>query len=199
MILIRDIAILDAWKDEMRCNGTLSMRELISKVEVLEQRLERGIRLVSDQISNDGTSKNDKKRSHADTLLITRTFAFAATVYLHVTVSGANPAVLEIIAGVQQTLEALKALPSNLLRCVVWPLCIAGCMAAPTEEISWQRFVHTSGMTSSAQAFGNVSQAWSVVETCWIMRKYEKASTGKRLETDWTSAMQTMGYRVLLI
>jgi hypothetical protein len=66
---------------------------------------------------------------------ITRVFAGAALVYLQVTISGAYPGIPEIQRGVARTMAALDKLEDkSLVRNLLWPVCIAGCMATEEHE-----------------------------------------------------------------
>jgi C6 transcription factor Pro1 len=65
---------------------------------------------------------------------------------------------------------ALNVLPAaELMRKVVWPFCIAGCMAAYDQEQSFRDLA--SAAKIGEHIFGTSWKAVEVMETCWIMRR----------------------------
>lgn len=141
ILLIMEIAVLDAWKNSTQASGKFSMGQLGSRGGAIEKRVEDGLdensgtlgRFTEHSASfNTHSLENDSKYISC---VITRIFACAALVYLHVVVSGAYPEHLSIHESVSRTIAAFQLLPDQgLVRSLTWPFCIAGCMALPEQE-----------------------------------------------------------------
>jgi hypothetical protein len=189
MIFIFEISSLDKWKREEGDAHRLSLVELTKRGRHIEERLLSRLASIEDDLS---------KRAPVDAHLrpdfikteITRIFALSAITYLHVVISGAYPDIPDIKRSVSKTIDALRSLPDpKLLRHVVWPYCISGCLAADDEQqkvfrelVSLPRITH-----------GTCLEALSLMEECWRSRKTESSSH------DWASIMERRGQYILLI
>jgi hypothetical protein len=200
MLLIMDIAFLDDWKQTLQISAQLSMRELVTRATHIEQRLEDGIRDTSRRL-NQLTNRNN--HSILDTgvqepthliLLITRIFACSALVYLDVVVSGAYPEMPEIRQNVSRSVEAFRALPGiAVANSLTWAYCIAGCMAIEEEHMFFRSLAVSSD--GDAPTFGNFSNALTIIEECWRLRREEK----RHHPVDWRTAMNSLGMNILLV
>ena len=193
--IIMEVAELENWKMECQQNDNLNMRDLALRATCIEQRLNdylaRNTRAMpfSSEIRQDGGIG-------LETRSVTNVFGCAALTYLHVVLLGAYPELPEIRESVQKTIDAFRALrESHWVRNLVWPFCIAGCMAMPPSESEFRTIAH--GAKLRGRGFKNFETAAAIVEACWAAR----IETGERVSgpCDWKTAMKRLGISVLLI
>jgi len=200
--LVREIAVLTDWKRQMIEKELFSVKELVVRGDRIEQTLHARLQRLAteefDPINAQSwhTSKETSSDLRNDYVVkkVTQAFAQAAKVYLNVLISGPNPEIPEVAQSVERTLAALRELPEpRLLRHVVWPFCIAGCMATIGKR---QSFIDLASVTGiHRDIFGTSWKALEVMETCWKMRDEGASRNG----CDWLDAMTNMGQRILLI
>lgn len=192
---IIEVAGLENWKMECQQNCNLSMRELARRATCIEQRLNDCLvrnaeaMPLSSEIPQDGGIE-------LETRSVTNVFGCAALTYLHVVLSGAYPELPEIRESVQRTIDAFRAVrESYWVRNLVWPFCIAGCMAMPPSEGEFRSIAH--GAKLGDRGFKNLETAVAIVEECWAAR----TESGERVSgpCDWKTAMKRLGISVLLI
>lgn len=188
MIFIFEIASLDKWKKEEEDAHRLSLIELTKRGRQIEERLMSRLASIENELS---------KRASVDARLrpdfikpeITRIFALSAITYLHVVISGPYPNIPDIKRSVSKMIDALRGLPDpKLLRHVVWPYCISGCLAADEQQKFFRELVSSSRITH-----GTCLEALSLMEECWRIRKTESSSH------DWASVMERRGQYILFI
>jgi hypothetical protein len=187
MILIAKISQLEQWKLEMQQGGRLSILQLGARAQEIKNLLNNT--LARQMIPPPSTSAS--KHVH----IITKVFTCAALTYLHTVVSGAHPELLEIEASVSMTIEAFGNLPDpKLLQNLIWPFCITGCMASKDREPFFKSLLSMPNIDE--QGPGNYWKAFEVIQECWKLREQHGGACGK---VDWTSAMKSLGYEVLLV
>jgi hypothetical protein len=202
MILISRISSLSTWKSEQQTTGRLSMKDLMSRgLEIeteLNERLEKNKEAIGKPalLPESASCQRLGVTPSKINLVLTRIFAFAALTYLHRTISGAHPSLPEIQESVSNTIEAFKHIPGpTLLRNLVWPFCVTGCMAGKEHE----EFFHSAMKVARREGEGcpgNLWKAWDVVQECWKMREGEgDGSKG----VDWVDAMEKLGFQLLLV
>ncbi|KAF2812002.1 uncharacterized protein BDZ99DRAFT_285148 [Mytilinidion resinicola] len=192
MLCIMEIATLDEWRREEQERGRLSVRELVSRAADIERELEGGLdgMVRASSESSDFSTPN----SQDPVYLITRAFASAALVYIHVVASGPYPKLPEIRKAVTRTLAALQAFPDqHVVAALFWPLCIAGAMALDEDEDFFRNQV-TQGPVCGPR-FGNSSKVSAVLEECWKVRREENGTR----TIEWREAMERVGVDVLLV
>lgn len=200
MRLILEIATLREWKSRLEASGTLSTWELVRRAADIEMRLETGLIASSKHpdkatpsYGTPTTTVSSVPESHIKD--ITRIFASAAIVYLQVIVSGPNPEISEIQQGVSRTMAALDTLKDkDLVRNLLWPVCIAGSMAMSEHELYWRNLV--SSVSRDRWSFGYPSKVLKIMEECWSLRKCQP---GIVPAVDWMTAMKNLDMRVLLV
>jgi len=194
LLAIKDVVLLDQWKNEMKTTGQLSVRELVTRGNEIESRL-------NGELENIEAGKRTTRRTgnlltiDHDILksTVTRVYHFAALVYLHVTISGALPSLPEIGHAVTQSIEAFKSLPDpEMVNNLIWPFCIAGCMATEGDQDFFREFSRFGNPTDGK--FG-ASKARVIMEECWRLRQVDHSSG----EADWKIAMQSLGFQILLV
>lgn len=202
ILQIGQIAALDAWKKSLRKTGQLDTMELVARAVEIKQIL------VENLASLDAAAHAPRTPNPVDMFMlyndhalstlgdgstvVTRIWAHAALIYLSVVVSGWQPGSSTIRENVARAIELLSQLPAPaLLRTVVWPFCIVGCLANPDEECL---------LRSMAQAlvplrlFGATQKALEIMENVWKCRDAIDVNTW-----DFAACVRTLGYVPLLV
>jgi hypothetical protein len=193
---ISEISALDVWKEECKAAHSLSIMELSKRARGIEAALEDFIdRNALDTQTDIPTLKTTiptPSSSKFNSRFVSEIFAMSAITYLHVAVSGAHPDLTEIQRSVSRTILAMRGLPDpRLLRCIVWPFCITGCMAVKEVQNELRDLALCAG--ANERDPGSLWQALKIMETCWNARDQIGGSQ------DWTAAMAKLSNKVLLI
>ncbi|KAK8100174.1 C6 transcription factor [Apiospora kogelbergensis] len=212
VLLISEISTLDAWKKEMKASGLLSVAELVRRASCIERRLRSGIAQLDpalvDYRPHLGNRAADDRSfaalgvealqdfyklhttpSHS---LSTRIWAHSALLYLSVVVSGLQPCLPEIRAGVTDIIAMFQVLPSPLcLRTLVWPYAVAGCLAMPDQEASFRDLIEAMGVL---QIFGAVKEALEIMSLVWQHRACTNPDTW-----DIAACFKVLGHTSLLV
>ncbi|CZS97029.1 related to C6 transcription factor [Rhynchosporium graminicola] len=191
--LILDIAYLDSWKKECEKNRRLSVVELVKRGAKIEEDLRQYIDNVETEnpLGNILTKATNSYASSAHTE-ITHIFALAAHTYLHVVISGAHCELREIADSVSQTVNAFKVMSDpQLLRNLVWPFCVTGCLASREKQPFFRELISAAGITSST--LGTCWQAFEIIEECWEARKTTSYNC------DWAFVMNRRSCHILLV
>ncbi|KAK4869349.1 hypothetical protein LT330_006349 [Penicillium expansum] len=201
MLQIAQIAALDAWKKSLRKTGQLDTMELVARAMEIKQVL------VENLARLDAAAHAPRTPNPVDPFMlynhhvlstlgggstvVTRIWAHAALVYLSVVVSGWQPGSTTVRENVTRTIELLAQLPAPvLLRTMVWPFCIVGCLANPDEECLLRSMVQA---LVPLRLFGATLKALEIMENVWERRD--------ALDVDWDFAacVRTVGYVPLLV
>lgn len=208
---IVEISTLSCWKMQELRKGSLSMRELIRRGDVIEQHLrtktETGPSVEADQtplhpelslmVAEHGNIQNSPT-GHAGTSLpaddtrriVADVFREASILYLHTVLSDPNPGVPEIVNSIDIIVQLLNRLPvSNIDRCLVFPICLAGCL---TDDPMKREFLKTR-LQGHQDGFGNITQTLRVMQTAWQKRD----SQGGTVE--WQDLLHIQGRYLLLL
>lgn len=206
MLLVSEIATLDAWKKELRRAGKLDMMELFTRASRIKQELHDNLsrldprgsaaktkRSLPEVFSAYGSSNNNQLSSSFDeSAFVTRVWAHAALAYLSVVVSGWQPANANIRENVARVLELLSQMPTPaLLRTMAWPFCVAGCLAEPEQEGLLRSMV---GALEPLRAFGTAEKALKIMENVWQNRYTLDPNTW-----DLAACFRSLGHMVLLV
>ena len=204
MVLIREIAVLLDWKHEMSERKALSVLELARRGVSIHQRLDAGINKLDaerDQYSdypgqsNQIQSSEDERRNNYVISQVTYAYACAAKVYLNVVLSGANPNIPEIAHSVSMAAAALTSLTNpQLIQRLVWPFCIAGCMARGNQRQAFRDLASKAFMGGGN--IGSLWKAFAVIQTCWEL--HDNIGNAGR-NSDWLDSMKCLGSYVLLV
>lgn len=205
LLQIGEIAVLDAWKQRCKRAGNLDVMELVRRATAIKVFLEAHLmRLESDPvvIPKEGNSLLDaltadnyqqSKTISSQSPLATRVWAHAALIYLFVVVSGWQPASADVRYHVGRIIELLKRQisPPALLRTMVWPFCVAGCLAEPAQEAHLRQMVEALQPPS---AFGTVRKALEIMENVWSNRDAVDAAS-----RDFATCFSSKGDLLLLV
>lgn len=106
--------------------------------------------------------------------LVSRIWAHAALIYPSIVVSGWQPANLDVRNHVSAVIELPKREKSpSLLRTMVWPFCVAGCLADPAQEAEFRGMVE---VLQPQSIFGTVHKALEIMENVWRNRDTDVAT-----------------------
>ncbi|KAJ0302735.1 hypothetical protein Brms1b_011904 [Colletotrichum noveboracense] len=198
MILVGEVAALDGWKKTMQKKGALSLMHLVKKGAVIEQSLRDGLSRLE---TIDATARDHRPPWQADSNqahdeaeachLVTQIWAHAGLVYLHVVLSGWQPANIDIADSVAQTIELCRRLGTpRRIHTLAWPLVVAGCLAQPEQEPAFRELFSHMGPLRS---FGSTKLTIDIVEGVWQSRESIAADSW-----DVAACLNSLGRRVLL-
>ncbi|KAH6675756.1 fungal-specific transcription factor domain-containing protein [Halenospora varia] len=192
MVLTFEISQLDTWRRKADKTQSLSLRDLVKRGGQIEERLQEKLANIENEPSIGVSIGNTSGIvSMSASTEITKIFALSATTYLHVVISGAHPELPEVKGSVSKTIAAFKRLTdAKLLRHLVWPFCISGCLALEEEHAFFRDLISAAELTQLA--IGTCLEALKIMEECWRMRKSGSSNC------DWVSVMNRCGRYVLL-
>jgi hypothetical protein len=205
LLQIGEITMLDVWKQRCKRAGNLDVMELVHRATAIKDSLETHLtRLETDPviIPKEANSLLDVLTADhwqqsttpaSQSSLVTRVWAHAARVYLFVVVSGWQPANVDVRYHVSRIVELLtrQISPPALLRTMVWPFCVAGCLAEPAQEAHLRRMVEALQPPS---IFSTVRKALEIMEDVWRNR-----DAGDTTNRDLATCFRSQGDLVLLV
>ena len=204
MIQIGEIAALDAWKKNRRKTGELDITELAVRAKGIQDTLEGHLvllRAASTTVpSNVGSAadiftsyNNQPLTSDNERAFVTRVWAHAAIVYLSIVVSGWQTSNANVRHHVKSTIDLLvhPGTSPALLRTLVWPFCVAGCLAERAEESMLRDIVN--GLRPPS-VFGTMRKAIEIMENVWQTRETLDVGTW-----DLAAAIRSLGHFLLLV
>ena len=170
VLYIGEASALDAWKQDCSRAGDLDVMELAHRARAIKEAVTQLLLLEPNaaSLSNDITCQSSKTPA-VQSSAITCIWAHGLLIYLSIVVSGWQPASKNVRYYVKQVLELLKrymSLPA-LLRTMVWPFCIAGCLAEPSEEPHFREIVE---VLQPRGIFGTLYKALEIMENVWRNR-----------------------------
>lgn len=170
LLQIGEIAALDAWKLECRRAGSLDVLKLAHRATTIKESLIFHLTELENKPTNETTSSFDifthSYCQPSQRSLITSVWAHAALLYLFVVTSGWQPANDDVRYHVSRIVQLLSYQISHpaLLRTVVWPFCVAGCLAEPAQEVQFRQMVQ--GL-KPPKLFGKMHKALEIIEIAW--------------------------------
>ncbi|KAF2499678.1 hypothetical protein BU16DRAFT_279517 [Lophium mytilinum] len=200
MLQIGEIVALDAWKKSRKKAGQLDMMELVARASAIKQTLLDNLARLDAAATTPKTNSLGLFTFYNDhfppmpggcTAFVTRVWAHAALLYLSVVVSGWQPRSVEVRENVVRILALLEQMPApELLRTMVWPFCMTGCLAEPGEEC---RFRAMADALVPHRLFGAARKALEVMENVW------KCRDELTIDTDFAACVCSLGYMSLLV
>ncbi|XPS77629.1 hypothetical protein M3J09_009657 [Ascochyta lentis] len=118
-------------------------------------------------------------------------WGLGARLYLSVSLDGWQLANPKVRADVAQMIELLESVPLDQLRTLAWPICTAGCLALPEEELFFAALV---SKLSKVQMTGALNDAREIMEKVWQNR-----STQAIESLDFASCFAIVGSPILLV
>ena len=177
ILQIGKIAALDTWKKSMKRAGQLDMMELAIRASAIKQVLLSSLARLDAVVSMPEKNPLGLFSLNNDQLppmpggcsaFVTRVWAHAALLYLSVMVSGWQPRSAGIRENVVRISLLLEQMPApELLRTIVLPFCMAGCLVEAGEE---SRFRVMAAALVPHQLFGAARKALDIMEHVWTNR-----------------------------
>jgi hypothetical protein len=197
LLQIGEIATLDAWKMECRRAGNLDIMKLAHRATTIKESLTVHLKELDTTPASeiitplDMLTPSDLRPSHAS--LITKVWAHAALLYLFIVTSGWQPANNDVRHHVSLILEFLNYhnFTPALLRTVVWPFCVAGCLAEPAQKIQFRELVH--GLQPPTLS-GKMHKALEIMENVW-----KTGATGNVTNRDLAACFRGLDDPMLLV
>ncbi|OAP57660.1 hypothetical protein AYL99_08398 [Fonsecaea erecta] len=210
LLQISEIAVLDSWKQECKRAGDLDVMELVRRAAPIKETLLAQLARLEANLGNPlkGTHSNildglftpyyqSETPGHSaagSTVLVTSVWANAALLYLFVVVSGWQPSSSDVRYHVSRVIELLTYQQRSrpvLLRTMVWPFCVAGCLARPQQEDCLRQMVE---VLQPPSVFGTVYKALDIMEEVWGGREMRDVATW-----DLAACLRCQGDLVLLV
>ncbi|KAH8198754.1 hypothetical protein TruAng_007074 [Truncatella angustata] len=199
---LHEIISLHEWKKQAEAEQNLNIMQLATHGAAILQSLKEQIAQLGDTRpktartqaggANDNHSSNCTK--YVDRYMakcITATYAQAATIYLHVVLSGPLPYLQEIQAAQAELRSSLDVLASKKLTgYVAWPLCVAACFATDDEQ-------DPPLSPASLEVHGNPKMSKVCIEVLNIGQKCRSIRKGGG-SAEWISAMKSLQTCILL-
>lgn len=195
-----NVAALESWKRLQKQTGSLSVKELVSRGQVLGDAIKGGLEvfenkpaatlapttafpmLVADPVTGDDADEQP---------LFQIIWLLATPSYLNVVLSGLQPASPEIRWPVAKVTVLLSQIPrGSMLRSLAWLFCVCGCLSPPEDEDAYRA---TALRMSALQVFGTVKEAMKIMEEVWSMKGQMDGSW------DVSKCLNVLGHGVLLI
>ena len=207
--MLGDVATLDAWKKKKTLASRLETQELLVRGQVMVDVLEDALRSLMSQLETQASGAwvawmaedplpnlqpDAQERAIANLppqlAFHNKVWICGILLYLRTVMYGWKPTRADIRQTHSTLTESLARLPKGaLIRSMVFPFCIAGCLAAEDEEESYRRMVQHMGPT---KAFGTVKDALEIMERMWSTRHQVGESW------DMTQCLNVLGHSVLL-
>lgn len=174
LLQIGEISALDSWKQECKRAGNLNPIHLFNRATAIKESLETDLvalehnPVIGSQEESSFLDVFTSDKTANETCSVTRVWAHAALLYLSVVVSGRQPSDCDVRYHVGQINDLISQIsPPALLRIMVWPFLVAGCLAEPSQEPLFR------GMVEALQppdVYGTVHKALEIMEDLWKNR-----------------------------
>ncbi|KAL6297859.1 fungal-specific transcription factor domain-containing protein [Sparassis latifolia] len=196
VLAIAEISSLAHWKESHRARGCLSVPRLVERGVDIENRYlsaSAGAYAPPDPSSLAADPDVAARRQLTNDI-----FRASARVYLHTVLSGDFPSCPEIIAGVAETIECLRRVPTHLpavsrgvVRSVVFGICICGCL---TDDPRHRAFLLKMLESQQGESVGNVSEVRKLMEDVWARRECNQGGP-----VNWRDVMRESQRDLLLL
>ncbi|GBE87848.1 hypothetical protein SCP_1200730 [Sparassis crispa] len=196
VLAIAEISSLAHWKESHRARGCLSVPRLVERGVDIENRYlsaSAGAYAPPDPSSLAADPDVAARRQLTNDI-----FRASARVYLHTVLSGDFPSCPEIIAGVAETIECLRRVPTHLpavsrgvVRSVVFGICICGCL---TDDPRHRAFLLKMLESQQGESVGNVSEVRKLMEDVWARRERNQGGP-----VNWRDVMRESQRDLLLL
>lgn len=192
--VIGEISSLQSWKKAQSLAGSLSINELLSRGTILIDAIKGGIMAIQTTCPPPDTVATvisvpvlGEQPSYA---MHNTIWLNAALIYLNTVLAGWQPSCPEISNAVANTTDMLFNLPrGTCLGALAWPLCVAGCLAPPEDEVKYRSMVARLG---GLQLFGTLREAMNIMEQVWAQRPLDES-------WDLAQCMNILGHGVVLL
>ncbi|KAF2149196.1 hypothetical protein K461DRAFT_270824 [Myriangium duriaei CBS 260.36] len=177
MLAIGEISALDAWKQQGSTSGSLDILELTRRAIIISNSVRSAIKNSS--LEDGAVELNSPldvfepytcplSEIPADLgILVTQVWAHGALIYLTLVVTGWQPDNADLRSHVDQVVKLLSDMtPPALLRTMIWPFCVAGCLAEPCQGSEFRAIVQKL----NRDVCGTAYKALGIMEHVWQSR-----------------------------
>ncbi|KAI5455874.1 fungal-specific transcription factor domain-containing protein [Mariannaea sp. PMI_226] len=179
LLIVADIATLHAWKKEVSKTGVLKTTNILSHATSIENRIQDGLKRLDELDASRGKDSVPNLKTYLQYPTfpydlgssirqamddMTSIWSYAAHTYLLVVTQGWDLSDTPIRTNTRKSMQLFQKIFSPCwLRCLVWPICISGCVAVNDDER--QAFRRIGSSMQALQAFGTVDEALTIMET----------------------------------
>lgn len=163
-----DINKLEMQKEQQLANGNLSIRQLVSQADIIEERLESGIKRISGSVGGtpllEGEKRDNKNEGHHLDLQQTFILSQAALVHLNVVVSGASSGIPEIQQSIKRAITAwnsFSAKRSMNSKTIAWSICASASLASGDDRVYFQELIQKLAIVL------RIGEINLLMERCW--------------------------------
>jgi len=184
LVQIGEISALAAWKkrrelagnvgdtaasEELARRGNAIQDALESRLDSMHESSELDQNAVLSLFNAEWASQPSTTTASQRRAVITEIWAYAAMIYLLVTLHSGHSAQVKIRQNVDRVVALLahKLSPPALLRTVAWPFCVAGCLAAPEHQAFFRSQAES---LQPAGLFVTVHKAKEIMEQAWLKK-----------------------------
>ena len=194
---IAEISMLNVWKNEQIATNSLDAMELVNRASQIAHSLESDMigienekitRSVSDSHTHGPLDLALNPSASSTSTLI---WARAAQLYLTVVVSGWQLLSQDIRTNIGHIIVLLEDVPAHQLRALVWPICVAGCLALEEEETFFSRLFAGLGKVHTA---GTLDDARQIMVKVW-----ERREAPNMISWNLASCFSILGSPILLV
>lgn len=186
-----EVLNLHRWKLEAERGKALNVMNLVARGDTILQSLTNTISQLSNwQCDAEVSGQMPWRESDRD---ITLAFTRAATIYLHVVISGPNSRLTEIRQEVIQLTQVIQRLfTKRMIQNVTWPLTVMACFAVEDVTHDFLKEVDRCQDVSSELFTPSIKEALKIGRECQRMSQ----KTGK--DYDWMLVLKDSGKSILL-
>lgn len=194
---IAEISMLNVWKNEQITMDSLDAMELFDRASQITRSLKSDmVGIQNEKITRSVSDSHtcgpldlalDPFASSPSTLV----WARAAQLYLTVVVSGWQLLSQDIRTNVGHIIVLLKDVPAYQLRALVWPICVAGCLALEEEKNFFLRLFAGLGKVHTAGTLDDARQI--------MVRVWERSETSDMMNWNLASCFSILGSSILLV
>ncbi|CAN9195565.1 unnamed protein product [Alternaria alternata] len=194
---IAEISMLNVWKNEEIATNSLDAMDLINRASQIAHSLESDmIQIENEKVTRSVSDSHtcgplDLALNPSASSTSTLIWARAAQMYLTVVVSGWQLLSQDIRTNVGHIIVLLEDVPAYQLRALVWPICVAGCLALEEEKTHFLRLFAGLGKVHTA---GTLDDARQIMVKVW-----ERSETSDMIDWNLASCFSILGSSILLV
>ena len=200
------VAEIDSWRAALQHRRCLDYIELVKRATLVKEAIELRMEDFEQESSQAATSAEaeadlcdiftmDDRHSSRQMIhqgrIVTRIWAHAALLYLSVVVSGWQPENVEVRRHVTEVATLLHdpTISPAVFRTLIWPFCVAGCLADSSTEGDFRSFFERF---QSLTTFGTFNEAVRIVKDAWLCGRTD-------MHCSFSDYFQNEGRRIYII